>query len=193
MHRLQVPAGAPPVARTFRLAAIAVAVAGFDQATKAWAVRALDDRPLEIVGSAVQFRLTRNSGGAFSLFTGFTPVLAVLATLLVVVLIRMSRHETDPWLAASLAVVLGGAFGNLADRVFRDPGFLEGAVVDFVDVGSWPTFNVADSAIVVGAIIMILRGWRETGDTRDEGDTRDTSDDSDASDPGDADPSERPA
>lgn len=162
MHRVQVPTGTASVTRTLRLVAIAVGVAGLDQATKTWAVRALDDGPIDLIGSSVQFRLTRNSGSAFSLFTGWTPALAVLATVLVVVLIRMGRAESDVWLATALAVVLGGAFGNLADRLFRAPGFLKGAVVDFVRVGAWPTFNVADSAIAVGAVILLLRGWRDT-------------------------------
>lgn len=164
MHRVQVPTGTASVARTLRLVAIAVGVAGLDQATKTWAVRALDDGPIDLVGSSVQFRLTRNSGSAFSLFTGWTPALAILAAVLVVVLIRMGRAESDVWLATALAVVLGGALGNLGDRLFRAPGFLEGAVVDFVRVGGWPTFNVADSAIAVGAVILLIRGWRDTRD-----------------------------
>ncbi len=63
-------------------------------------------------------------------------------------------------MVVGLSLVLGGALGNLSDRVFRDPGFLRGAVVDFVSVGAWPTFNVADSAITIGAVLIIWRGWR---------------------------------
>lgn len=139
---------------------MAAAVAGLDQATKAWATRALDDGPVELAGDTVRLRLVRNSGSAFSLFTGWAPALAVVAVVLVVVLVRMGRRESDPWTALALALVLGGALGNLADRVFRDPGFLSGAVVDFVDLGWWPTFNVADSAITAGAIVLLIRGWR---------------------------------
>jgi len=157
---MQVSPGAPPVAATVRFVALAALVAGLDQATKVWAVAALSDGPIEVIGRGVQFRLARNTGGAFSLFTGSTTVLALVGVVLVVFLVRMARRETDPGLTLGLALVLGGALGNLADRVFRDPGVLKGAVVDFIDVGAWPTFNLADSAIVIGAAILILRGWK---------------------------------
>lgn len=160
---MQVAAGASPVAlhRSIRLAVVAGMVVGFDQATKAWAVSALDGgRTIEIVGDTVQLDLVRNTGGAFSLFTGVAPVLALIALVLVVYLVRLARQEDDRVLSLGLALVLGGALGNLGDRVFRDPGVLEGAVVDFVDVGAWPTFNVADAAITIGAAILLLRGWR---------------------------------
>lgn len=160
MHRVQVAAGAPPVARTLRLAAVAAAVVGLDQATKAWAASALDDRSIEVLGDAVRFHLARNSGSAFSLFTGWAPALAIVALVLVVVLVRMGRRETDPWLLVALGLVLGGALGNLADRLFRAPGLLEGSVVDFIDIGAWPTFNLADVAITLGAVGLVLRGWR---------------------------------
>lgn len=158
---MQVAAGAPPVGRAARLVAVAAAVAGLDQAAKAWVVAALDDgRTVELIGSSVRFRLVHNSGSAFSLFTEWTPALAIVAAVLVALLVRMGRRETDWWLALALAVVLGGALGNLADRVFRDPGFLRGAVVDFVELGPWPTFNLADAAITLGAVVLLLRGWR---------------------------------
>ncbi len=140
---------------------MAGAVLVADQLSKAWAASALaDGTTVEIVGDTVRFRLLRNSGSAFSLFTGYAPVLAVVAAVLVVVIFRMGRRETDPLASTALALVLGGALGNLGDRIFRAPGFLEGAVVDFVDVGRWPTFNVADSAITIGAAILVLTGWR---------------------------------
>ncbi|MBI2168945.1 MAG: signal peptidase II [Actinobacteria bacterium] len=154
---MQVPPGASPVTRRLALAGAIVAL---DQATKSWAVAALADEPANLVGDAVRLRLVRNSGSAFSLFTGWTPILGILAIVLIVVLWRMGRQEADRATAIALAVVLGGALGNLSDRIFRAPGFLSGAVIDFVDVGPWPTFNVADSAITVGAVLLILRGLR---------------------------------
>lgn len=156
-------------ARTIRLFAVAAAVVAADQITKAWAVQALDDGPVDVFGSAVQFDLMRNTGSAFSLFTGFTPLLAVLAAVLAVIIVRMGHRESDPWLRMGLALVLGGALGNLGDRIFRAPGFLRGAVIDFVDVGAWPTFNVADAAITVGAALLVLRGWRGGRDEDSEG------------------------
>jgi signal peptidase II len=137
--------------------AIVVGVVAIDQLTKAWAVAALEDGPASIIGGDVELRLSRNTGGAFSLFQGFTPLLAVVAVALTVLLVRALRRTDDTWIVVALALVLGGAIGNLIDRVARSPGFLRGAVVDFVSVDDFPTFNVADSAITVGAVLLVLR------------------------------------
>jgi signal peptidase II len=139
------------------LFAIAGSVVAVDQLTKVWAVAALSDGPFD-VGGPLSFRLHRNSGSAFSLFAGATPVLAVLAVVLTVVLVRLGSRATDRATAVGLALVLGGALGNLIDRLVRDPGFLEGAVVDFIRVEHWPTFNGADSAITIGVALVVLRG-----------------------------------
>lgn len=140
--------------------ALAAGVLALDQATKSWAVAALEDGPVRVVGDTVELRLTRNSGSAFSLFQGFTPVLALIAVVAAVVLWRMTRRASDPWTVVALSLVLGGALGNLTDRLARAPGFLRGAVVDFVSVGAWPSFNVADAAITVGAVLLVARGLR---------------------------------
>jgi signal peptidase II len=139
---------------------VAGVVVVLDQLTKVWAVSALSDGPVSVVGSLLQFRLTRNPGGAFSLGTGLTPVLAILAVAMVVYIVRTTRRTADVIMAFSLALVLGGALGNLIDRFVRSPGFLRGEVVDFIKVPHWPTFNVADSAITVGVILIAIRGWR---------------------------------
>jgi signal peptidase II len=150
----------PPRRSGWLVAAIVVfLVAGvvvLDQVTKTWAVRELADGPVELVGSDVGFRLSRNSGGAFSLFQGFTPLLAVLAIALAVVLVRALQRTRDPLVLVALALILGGAIGNLIDRLARSPGFLRGEVVDFVDVGRFPVFNVADSAITIGAVLLFV-------------------------------------
>src|SRR5205823_6904306 len=125
-----------------------------DQLTKVWAVAALSDGPVRVIGSVLQFRLTRNPGGAFSLLTGLTPVLAVLAVVMVAFIVRTTRRTVDPLMAYSLALVLGGAVVNLVDRVVRSPGFLRGEVVDFIKVPHWPTFNLADSAITIGVLLI---------------------------------------
>jgi signal peptidase II len=135
---------------------IVVGVVVLDQVTKTWAVRELADGPVEVAGSDVAFRLSRNSGGAFSLFQGFTPLLAVLAIVLAVVLVRALHRTRDPLVLVALALILGGALGNLIDRLARSPGFLRGEVVDFVDVGRFPVFNVADSAITIGAVLLFV-------------------------------------
>lgn len=146
------PGWLPPV--------VVAAVLLIDQVTKAWAVRDLADQPIRVWGDVIMFQLGRNTGGAFSLFQSFTPVLAILAVVVAVLLARAATRSTDVWMVVGLSLVLGGALGNLLDRIFRDPGFLKGAVVDFIYVGGWPTFNVADSAITVGAVLIIWRGWK---------------------------------
>jgi signal peptidase II len=143
--------------RALLVTAIVVGVVVLDQLTKVWAVATLADGPTSIIGTDVQLQLSRNTGGAFSLFQGMTPLLAVLAIVLVVFLVRAAKRTDGTVAVVALSLVLGGALGNLCDRVFRSPGFLEGAVVDFVSVGRFPTFNVADSAITIGAILLI--GW----------------------------------
>jgi len=133
-----------------------------DQLTKSWVVAALSDEPLSIIGTDVEFRLTRNSGGAFSLFTNATVILAVLATLLSVFLVRAVQKARDRLTVVALSLLLGGAIGNLVDRFVRSPGFLRGEVVDFVKVGSFPSFNVADSCVTIGAILLIIAAFRES-------------------------------
>ena len=168
---MQVPRGAPALtadaaatqaARRSPAGPLAVGagVVVIDQLAKVWAVAALSDGPVRVVGSLLELRLTRNPGGAFSLLTNLTPVLAVVAVLMAAWIVRTTRRTADAVMAYSLALVLGGAVGNLVDRLVRSPGFLRGEVVDFIKVPHWPTFNVADSAITVGVILIAVRGWK---------------------------------
>jgi signal peptidase II len=150
--------------RTALALGLALVIAGTDQVTKSLVVANLSDRPLSIIGTTVELRLSRNTGGAFSLFREFTPLLAILAVLVALVLVRVLRRTDDRIVLIALALVLGGALGNLTDRMLRAPGFLRGAVVDFVRVGAWPSFNVADSAISIGAVLLVLWGWRRPDD-----------------------------
>lgn len=130
-----------------------------DQLSKTWALRALADGPIDLVAGA-RFRLTYNTGGAFGLGGAAIPFLAVGALVLVAALAFRDEFATRTGPAVALGLVLGGALGNLADRVFRDPGLLKGAVVDFVDLGWWPVFNVADSGITAGCVLLLLYSWR---------------------------------
>jgi signal peptidase II len=150
-----------PTRRPLLIAGLVVGIVLLDQLTKAWVVAALSDGPQSIIGDTVEFRLSRNPGGAFSLLTGFTPLLAVLAVIVAVVLVRVAQRMTDPVMIVALSLVLGGAVGNLLDRIFRSPGFLRGEVVDFVRIGAFPSFNVADSAITIGAVLLLVWGWRD--------------------------------
>jgi signal peptidase II len=150
---------------------VVLGIVVLDQLTKSWVVAALSDGPLSIIGDDVELSLTRNSGGAFSLFTNATVFLAVMAIILSLVLVRAVRRAQDLLSVIALSLVLGGALGNLLDRIFRAPGFLRGHVVDYVSVGSFPSFNVADSAITIGAILLIvasLRPVRARDDADDE-------------------------
>jgi signal peptidase II len=154
----------PRTRRSLVALAIVVGIVVADQLTKAWAVAALSDGPLSIVGATVEFRLSRNPGGAFSLFQAFTPLLAIVAAIVAFVLVRAVRRADDAVMVLALSLVLAGALGNLVDRVARSPGFLRGEVVDFVRIGAWPSFNVADSAITIGAVLLIVWGWRRPAD-----------------------------
>ena len=131
-----------------------------DQLSKWWAVSQLPDDPRHLIGDDIGFALLRNTGSAFSLFQAFTPFLAVVAIVVAVVLVRTVRRTRDTLMVVGLSLVLGGALGNLSDRFLRAPGFLRGHVVDFVAVGWWPVFNVADSCVTIGAILLILRSLR---------------------------------
>jgi signal peptidase II len=159
----EVESARPAGARWSLMLTVAAVALALDQATKAWAVSALDGgRVIELVGS-LQLQLTRNSGAAFSIGNGRGPLISLLALGVVAVLLRTSRHAAGRPMAVALGLVLGGAFGNLIDRAFRtDDGFLGGAVIDFIDLQWWPVFNLADSAVVVGAILLFLVQWRDT-------------------------------
>jgi signal peptidase II len=144
-------------ARPLWVVAAVVAIVVADQLTKSWAVSALADGPQGLIGDSVKFELARNSGSAFSGFQAYTPVLATLAIVITVFIARAVRQATDRWVMIGLVLVLGGAIGNLVDRIARSPGFLRGHVVDFIAVGWWPVFNVADSCITIGAVLLIVR------------------------------------
>jgi signal peptidase II len=155
------PRTLPPAHRPLLVAGLVIGIVGLDQLTKAWVVATLADGPQSIIGDTVELRLSRNPGGAFSLLTGFTPLLAVLAVIVAIVLVRVAHRMIDPVVVVALSLVLGGAVGNLLDRIFRAPGFLRGEVVDFIRVGAFPIFNVADSAITIGAVLLVVWGWRD--------------------------------
>nr|WP_072813821.1 signal peptidase II [Rhodococcus zopfii] len=147
---------APAGRRLIALLTVAVVVFALDLITKVFAVAKIDPRdPISIIGDTVTLTLVRNPGAAFSMATGMTWVLTIVAIAVVIGVIKIGRTLQSGWWALGLGLVLGGALGNLVDRIFRSPGPLQGHVVDFVSVGWWPVFNVADSAIVCGAILLV--------------------------------------
>jgi signal peptidase II len=148
--------GAPPRRRLRLLLSIAAAVLLLDIVTKVLAVRLLvPGQPVSIIGDTVTWTLVRNSGAAFSMATGYTWMLTLVAMGVVVGIIWMGRRLVSPWWAVGLGMILGGALGNLVDRFFRAPGPLRGHVVDFLSIGWWPVFNVADPAVVGGAMLLV--------------------------------------
>ena len=120
---------------------------------------------IRLLGGALYLTNLRNTGAAFSFAEGFTVLFTLVAVAVAVVIVRTARRLFSAGWAVALGLVLGGALGNLVDRVFRDPGFLRGGVVDFLSVFGpdgrvWPVFNVADSAIVCGGVLGVLLALR---------------------------------
>ncbi|MGY1842935.1 signal peptidase II [Modestobacter sp. SYSU DS0875] len=156
----------PRRSRARLLALVAAGVFVLDLATKLLVVATLSDRePLRLLGGALYLTEARNTGAAFSFAEGATVVFTLIAVAVVVVIVRIARRLYSTAWAVALALVLGGALGNLVDRVFRDPGFLRGGVVDFISLFDpygdvWPIFNVADSAIVCGGVLGALLAFR---------------------------------
>ncbi|MBI3215271.1 MAG: signal peptidase II [Mycobacterium sp.] len=153
------PAGVPVKQRRRlkMLLSVAGVVLALDIVTKVAAVHLLTPgQPVSIIGDTVTWTLVRNSGAAFSMATGSTWVLTLIATAVVFGIVWMGRRLVSPWWALGLGMILGGALGNLVDRFFRSPGPLRGHVVDFLSIGWWPVFNVADPAVVGGAILLVV-------------------------------------
>jgi signal peptidase II len=147
------------------LVVVVAAVAwGADLGTKVLAVQHLSDRgPVELVPGVLQLTLTRNSGAAFSIATGLTLVLTAIACVVVVVVLRLLVRVASTGWAVALGLLLGGALGNLTDRVFRDPAPFRGHVVDFLELPHWPVFNLADCSIVAAALLIALQSVRGIG------------------------------
>ena len=135
---------------------IALAVAIVDQATKALAVARLEDQPaISAIPHILNFRFARNSGAAFSMGESFTLVFTLISTLVALGIIFFGGRSRGIN-STLLSLVLGGVSGNLIDRFFRTPGFLHGHVVDWIELPHWPIFNIADSCVVVAALMYVL-------------------------------------
>ena len=135
---------------------IAAGVLLLDQLTKAWALRALDDEHIDLVWT-LRLNLTFNTGAAFSQGEGLGPFIGVAAAAVVIGLLWSGRAVPNRTGAVAMGMILGGALGNLCDRAFREgDGLLGGAVVDFIDFQWFPVFNVADIAVVGGAMLLVL-------------------------------------
>jgi signal peptidase II len=154
----QRPRGRRRVAVLFTVAAVAYAL---DLISKIIVVAKLEHHaPVKIIGDWLQLEAIRNAGAAFSFGEAYTVIFTVIAVAVIVVIIRLARKlYSVPW-AIALGLLLGGALGNLTDRIFRAPRVFEGAVVDFISPKHFAVFNLADSAIVCGGILIVLLSFR---------------------------------
>jgi len=140
---------------------VAITAYTLDLTTKVLAVERLTDRPpVEVIGTFLRLNLARNPGAAFSTGTSYTVVLSCIALGAVGVVLWYSRRLASPLWAIGLGCLLGGVLGNLTDRVFREPGFMRGHVVDFLQLPNWPVFNVADICINIAAGVIVLQAMR---------------------------------
>ena len=153
----------------------ALGVVLLDQLTKVWAVTSLEGKPPVVligdwlgdgIGPLFELRVIRNSGAAFGLGAfgpASTLVLSLIAIAVVVVLIRFVSKISDLWWALALGLLLGGALGNLVDRLTRSPGVLRGRVVDFFALPNFPIFNVADVSLTIAVILILVMTFRGKG------------------------------
>jgi signal peptidase II len=146
--------GAPHLTARRTAVLLALGVIVLDQITKSWVVTL--DEPIHVIGDFLQLRVSRNSGAAFSSFTGggrFIAVIAVVVIGTLAVFIGRSQRTVE---IVTMGAILGGATGNLLDRIFRGPGVFDGKVVDWIDFSFFPSFNVADSALTIGIAVLLL-------------------------------------
>ncbi|MEU9475027.1 signal peptidase II [Streptomyces sp. NPDC048191] len=146
------------IALLFAVAAFAYAL---DLISKTLVVAKLEGHaPIKLIGDWLELNAIRNPGAAFGFGAAFTVIFTVIAAAVIVVIIRLARKlYSYPW-AIALGLLLGGALGNLTDRIFRSPGVFEGKVVDFIAPKGFAVFNLADSAIVCGGILIVLLSFR---------------------------------
>ncbi|MDX3852853.1 signal peptidase II [Streptomyces sp. AK02-01A] len=152
-----------PRGRRRILALFGVAVVAYllDLGSKMLVVARLEHHePINVVGDLLRFEAVRNPGAAFGIGEAFTVIFTIIAATVIVVIARLARKLYSlPW-AIALGLLLGGALGNLTDRIFRAPGVFRGAVVDFIAPSHFAVFNLADSAIVCGGVLIVLLSFR---------------------------------
>ena len=146
----------PPLTPRLLAFAVAAGVIVADQLTKWWVVATLPGDPIVVIDGFFQLRYITNTGAAFGILPGAGSIIALLAVAAAVVIVLLVRELGGKLENVAMGLVLGGAIGNLIDRVFRGDGFLDGGVVDWIDFSFFPAFNVADSAITIGAGLAII-------------------------------------
>jgi signal peptidase II len=155
---MTVPAGTDGRSVAPLTIAVAVAVVVVDQLTKWWAVHTLDDRDIDLFWT-LRFHLSHNTGMAFSRGQNWGPLIGVVALVIVVVLLLSVKRTSSRLNEITVGLIIGGAVGNIVDRLIREPYWLRGGVVDFIDFQWFPIFNVADMAITIGGALLILTSY----------------------------------
>lgn len=146
-----------------RVALIILLVVGVDQWTKHWAVSTLNDGSTVDIFWTLRFALGFNSGFAFSQGQGLGPIIGVVALVAFVWLVRAALKAPTSTMTTAYALIASGAIGNVVDRLFREDKWMNGRVVDFIDFQWFPVFNVADSSITIGAVLLVLSLLRDDG------------------------------
>lgn len=126
-----------------------------DFITKQWALSTFSATPQSVIGDYLQLTLIRNPGAAFSFATGYAIVFALISLAVVITVTYFASRITSRAWKLTAGLLLGGVLGNLTDRIFREPGFLTGHVIDWIQIPVWPVFNLADCAIVIAAAISV--------------------------------------
>jgi signal peptidase II len=139
-----------------RLYSLALLIWSIDFLTKNWALENLTSASRKVIGTFLQVTLHKNPGAAFNFATGFTIVFTSISIAVLLFIAFYSPRIISKWWSVVAGLVLGGVLGNLTDRIFREPGFLYGHVIDWIELPNWPIFNVADSAIVIAAVIAFI-------------------------------------
>jgi signal peptidase II len=143
------------------LLGVAAFVLAADIISKAIVVaRMADHAPIRLLGGLLTITLTRNGGAAFSIGTSMTIVFTAIAVGVIVYVLSAARNLRSIGWAITLGLLLGGATGNLVDRIFRAPGLFQGHVVDWIELPHWPVFNLADSSIVCAGVLVVLLALR---------------------------------
>jgi signal peptidase II len=151
-----------------RVALIVAIVVASDQLTKHWAVSQLNEGRVVDVVWTLRFALGFNSGFAFSMGQGMGPIIGLIAVAASVWLVRAAMIASTKLMSWAYALIAGGAIGNVVDRMLREDKWMNGRVVDFIDFQWFPVFNIADSCISIGAVLLVCALWMQSHEEKEE-------------------------
>jgi signal peptidase II len=146
------------------VALVVAVVIALDQLTKHWAVSELNEGQIIDVVWTLRFALGFNSGFAFSQGQGLGPLIGLVSVGASVWLVRAALKASARWMSYAYALIAGGAIGNVIDRMFREEKWMRGRVVDFIDFQWFPVFNIADTSISIGAVLLVAGVWLQARD-----------------------------